>query len=226
MKYEYLFFNFLVVLVPLIYSFEKRLFFVSKWRFVCPAMLIVLSPYIIWDMIVTGEHWHFNPKYTLDFRIAKLPIGEWLFFLTIPFACIFIWEVIGTYRQDRVRLELGLARSVLGLFFPIGILIFSQGKEYTGLVLMFLSIVAVIDHQLGTNLFARTQTYIYILVIATLILIFNGYLTARPIVLYGESYKTGVLIFTIPIEDFGYGFSLILLTTIFYEKLKEGCFVQ
>ena len=147
MKYEYLIFNFLVVLVPIIYSFEKRLFFISKWRFVCPALLISLPPYITWDIIVTGKHWHFNPKYTLD-------------------------------------------------------------------------------HQLRTNLFARTQTYIYIIVIATLILLFNGYLTARPVVLYGEAYQTGVRIFTIPIEDFGYGFSLILLNTIFYEKLKEGNFAQ
>jgi len=226
MKYEYLIFNFLVVLVPIIYSFEKRLFFISKWRFVCPALLISLPPYIIWDIIVTGEHWHFNPKYTLDFQIARLPIGEWLFFLTIPFACLFIWEVIGTYRQDQIQPKLGLVRSILGLCLPIGILVFNHGKQYTGLVLIFLSTVAAIDHQLKTNLFARTQTYIYILVIATLILLFNGYLTARPVVLYGEPYQTGVLIFTIPIEDFGYGFSLILLNTIFYEKLKEGNFAQ
>jgi hypothetical protein len=41
------------------------------------------------------------------------------------------------------------------------------------------------------------------------------------VVTYGESYQIGLRIFTIPIEDFGYGISLIFLCTIVYEKLKS-----
>ena len=57
-------------------------------------------------------------------------------------------------------------------------------------------------------------------IVTGLILVFNGYLTARPIVLYGEAYQSGYRILTIPIEDFGYGFTLMLFNTLLYEKLK------
>jgi lycopene cyclase domain-containing protein len=52
-------------------------------------------------------------------------------------------------------------------------------------------------------------------------LVFNGYLTWRPVVLYGEAYQLGLRIYTIPIEDFGYGYALILLCRILYEFLKR-----
>ena len=52
-------------------------------------------------------------------------------------------------------------------------------------------------------------------------LIFNGYLTWRPVVLYSEAYQLNIRIFTIPIEDFGYGYALILLCTILYEYFNR-----
>jgi hypothetical protein len=41
------------------------------------------------------------------------------------------------------------------------------------------------------------------------------------VVLYGEAYQLGWRVGTIPIEDFGYGISLIFLVTVFYEKFKK-----
>lgn len=66
----------------------------------------------------------------------------------------------------------------------------------------------------------QPKTYIYIGIVFGLILIFNSYLTVRPVVLYGEAYQMGYRILTIPIEDFGYGFTLMLFNVGLYEKLK------
>jgi lycopene cyclase domain-containing protein len=49
------------------------------------------------------------------------------------------------------------------------------------------------------------------------ILIINGYLTWRPIVIYGEAFYLGIRVFTIPVEDFLFGFSLITLNLIIWE---------
>ena len=79
MKYEYLAFNILVIIGPVLFSFDRRVHYVSRWPVALLVSAIVMIPYIIWDVFVTGSHWWFNENYTLNVRLAGLPIGEWLF---------------------------------------------------------------------------------------------------------------------------------------------------
>src|SRR5690606_5741318 len=51
--------------------------------------------------------------------------------------------------------------------------------------------------------------------------IFNGYLTARPVVLYGRPYQIGRRIGSIPVEDFIYGLALVTFTLVIYENFKR-----
>jgi lycopene cyclase domain-containing protein len=53
-------------------------------------------------------------------------------------------------------------------------------------------------------------------------LLANGYLTWRPIVIYGEAFNLGIRLWTIPVEDFFYGFSLIGLTVILWEYFNRS----
>jgi lycopene cyclase domain-containing protein len=220
-KAEYLLLNVLIVAGPLIMSFERQIHFVDKWRYAWPAIILVAIPYLIWDALVTGAHWWFNEKYTLDFRLAGLPVEEWLFFFTVPFAALFIWEVIEFYcPHDRRLPALKRLRYALYPLQLYGLIFFMNGKEYTGLMLIFLGTAIIADRVLKTNLLLRTNFLIYLAALVGAILICNGYLTARPVVLYGEAYQLGWRVGTIPIEDFGYGISLVFLTTILYEKLQ------
>lgn len=50
--------------------------------------------------------------------------------------------------------------------------------------------------------------------------IFNGYLTWRPVVIYGREFFLGLRLGTIPLEDFLFGFSMIALTVVIWEKVK------
>ncbi|MBC8233388.1 lycopene cyclase domain-containing protein [bacterium] len=222
MKYEYLLFNIIVIAGPVVFSFDRRVYYVSRWSMALLASVIVMIPYIIWDTMVTDSHWWFNEKYTLDFRLAGLPIGEWLFFITIPFACLFIWEIIVSYLKYRVIAKFKFFRILLLFDFPIGILIYITGKEYTALVLIFLGLSAFVDLFLKTDMLLQPRTYLYLAIITFLMMIFNGYLTFRPVILYGSSYQLGFRLGTIPLEDFGYGYTLILLCTMLFEKLKGG----
>ena len=104
-----------------------------------------------------------------------------------------------------------------------GPLVFNMGKQYTGVVLFCFGIVGLADKLLSVDLLLQPKTYLYLAVVSGLILVFNGYLTARPVVLYGEVYQIGYRIFSIPVEDFGYGFTLMLLNAILYEKLRTTC---
>lgn len=220
MKFEYIIFNMLILSGPLLLSFDKRVSYVSNWPKVFVALSVPLVPFIIWDSLVTGRHWWFNEAYTTNIKILNLPPGEWLFFVSVPFACLFIWDCLGAYLPNFQVPQLNRFATVLFSGFVLGPVVFLIGKEYTGLVLFVLAIVALLDRRLDTGLFLQSKTYQFIAIIIVLTLFCNGYLTARPVVLYDPIYQLDIRIGTIPIEDFGYGIALLLLCTIFYEKLK------
>ena len=221
MKFEYLLFNFLVIVGPVISQFNRQIRHVSRWRLKLITSGIVLIPYVIWDALVTGSHWWFNKAYTLDFRLFGLPIEEWLFFITVPFGCLLVWETLPHADSWLIRLKsLRYIRVVLYAALPAGVWVFSTGKQYTGLVLFCFGLVGLMDTLLGVDLLLRPKTYLYLVVVSSLILVFNGYLTGRPVVLYGEAYQVGYRILTIPVEDFGYGFTLMLFNVMLYEKLR------
>jgi len=209
MKYEYLLLNLVIIAGPLVLSFEKKMHFVERWRFAIPAILVTALPYLIWDAAVTGRHWWFNESYTLDVRILGLPLEECLFFFTVPFAEIFIWESLrfnfDNRRVDRRR----IVPVLLYACAPIGAIIFVDGRQYTGLMLIALGAAAFLDRILQTGVLQQKLLYVSLAIAIGLILVFNGYLTARPVVLYDEQYQIGFRIGTIPLEDFGYGFSLL-----------------
>ncbi len=222
MKFEYLLFNLVVIVGPIVSHFSRQIRLVSRWRLKLLTSGIVMIPYIIWDAMVAGSHWWFNEAYTLDFRLLGLPIEEWLFFITVPFGSLLVWETL-PHAEQKIRLEsLRNIRTVLYAALPAGVWVFSMGKQYTGLVIFCFGLFGLLDTLLGVDLLLLPRTYLYLAIVLGLILIFNGYLTARPIVLYGETYQMGYRIWTIPIEDFGYGFTLMLFNTMVYEKLKNG----
>ena len=222
MKFEYLLFNFIVLIGPVVSQFNRQIRHISRWRLKLLTNGIVMIPYIIWDVLVTGSHWQFNEAYTLDFRLLGLPIEEWLFFLTVPFGCLLVWETLPHTKLSTQRKPLRHVRTVLYAALLIGIWVFSTGRQYTGLVLCCFGFVGLADTLLRTDLLLQLKTYVYLAIVSGLILVFNGYLTARPVVLYGEVYQSGYRILTIPIEDFGYGFTLVLFNAMLYEKLRTS----
>lgn len=98
MKASYLLINFLTILFPLILSFDKRVRFYEKWKYIFPGLFITGLLFLIWDYLFTVyEVWSFNPAYIMGLYILDLPLEEILFFITVPFACIFIYECLNYY---------------------------------------------------------------------------------------------------------------------------------
>ncbi len=220
MIYEYLLFNIAVVAGPLAMSFERNLRFVRKWKYAIPAVLIAAVPYWAWDIIVAGTHWTFNEAYVLPIRLAGLPVEEWMFFITVPFASLFVWEVVLHYIPDAASKKNTAVLAASGALPLAGIAALLSGIHYTGLALLSAGVVlpAALT-RLSRSASGRALRW-YAGFIAAATFVFNSYLTARPVVEYNETYITGLRLGTIPLEDFFYGAGLILLATTIYEILK------
>jgi lycopene cyclase domain-containing protein len=221
MTYEYIILNIVIISGPLILSFNRKVQYYRRWKLAFISIFTILIPFAIWDMMVTGRHWWFNENYTLPYRLAGLPPGEWLFFISVPFSVLFIWEIFDKRLGNAVNPSYkSFKYFFMALGLP-GIIFLILGKLYTGLTLLALGVTGLLDYLLRTEVLSRKKIFLFLGILMILTLIFNGYLTARPIVLYDYEYQLDWQIFTIPIEDFGYGLALILLNTIFFEKLKR-----
>jgi lycopene cyclase domain-containing protein len=199
----------------------RSFWFYDRLPRVIPAIILPAIPFIAWDALVTGAHWHFNPEYVLGIYWFGLPLEEWLFFVTVPFACLFTWQMLLKFLPQR---NIALPQSIHWIFAAIlaaGLTFFYLGLQYTGLAISSFAAALLITRLSGSKLLADRRFYIFMAMVAVFTLIFNGYLTARPVVLYGEQYQLGVRIITIPLEDFFYGFALVILNVTIFEKLKS-----
>jgi lycopene cyclase domain-containing protein len=89
--------------------------------------------------------------------------------------------------------------------------------EYTILASVSVILVIITDLVLGTRLILNKKFWVFWGVMFILMFIINGYLTWRPIVIYGDKFYLHVRLFTIPVEDFLFGFSLITSNIIIWE---------
>ena len=83
------------VFFPLVFSFYPPLKFWRNSRALALTIILLVVIFGSWDMFAVWRgHWYFNPRGIYGFKIINLPVEEWLFFVIIPFCCIFTWEAI------------------------------------------------------------------------------------------------------------------------------------
>ncbi len=223
MKYTYLLINFFSLLVPFILSFESRIAYYKKWKYLFPAITATAIFFIVWDVIFTANGvWGFNPKFVTGISIINLPLEEILFFFCIPYSSIFAYEALGLnekFKMQNVKLITGLL-----LFTCIASAVLFHDKAYTFYTCLFLGIflalqlILIKGNYLGRFYFA----YMIILIPFTIV---NGLLTGtwigEPVVWYNNDENLAVRFLTIPVEDVFYGMLMLLMSISIYEALKQ-----
>ncbi len=211
--------------VPLAYSFEKQLRFISRLKYLLPAIVFSGAIFIIWDLRFEELGiWHFNPEYVLGIYILNLPVEEWLFFFVVPYSCVFIYEVVKLKMSRFERPNLFIAVSLVLLAGFALLAYFAREKLYTFFNFFLLTIY--FGYTVFRNRFKQHYTKFFLTYLISLIpfLIVNGFLTALPVVEYNNAHNLGIRVFTIPVEDFGYFFLLLLMNLTIYEYLKNSSF--
>lgn len=80
---------------PLLLSFYPPLKFWRNSKALILTLSILVIVFGVWDVFAAWRgHWYFNPKGIIGIKIINLPVEEWLFFIIIPFCCIFTWEAL------------------------------------------------------------------------------------------------------------------------------------
>lgn len=196
-------------------SFDKRVHYYTSWKRLFPAIILVSIPFILWDMIFTEwKVWGFNEAYHQEFTIFGLPIEELLFFLTIPFSSIFIYQCLQYYfPRDILKsadkfISLGLG----GLLIIVGLLYWY--RIYTSTTFL-LTGGFVIAHYLYFQNTYRTKFYLSYLITWLPFLIVDGVLTGgyseQPVVIYHPEEFLNLRITSVPFEDSIYGLLLLML---------------
>lgn len=216
----YLLINILIILFPLVLSFDKNLRFYKKVKYVLASILIVSPAYIIWDIIATDRgDWAFSKNHLLGIYIFNLPLEEILFFITVPYSCIFIYETIRFYLRDK---EYSVTKNILSI--PVIILILLalvfNKYTYTFTVLLFTAAFFLLAILINYSLLNSKVFWISILICFIPFFIVNYYLTSIPVVTYNDLAFSAVRVITIPLEDFLYSFSMVALWILFYEFFR------
>jgi lycopene cyclase domain len=84
--------------VPFIFSFHPKVNYFPNFKKLIISLPLTSLPFIVWDVIFTSiQVWGFNEEYHSSIYIYNLPLEEVLFFIFIPFCCMYTYHVIEKY---------------------------------------------------------------------------------------------------------------------------------
>jgi lycopene cyclase domain-containing protein len=202
---------------PLSRAFEPRIRYIQYWKSLLVATLAVYALFIPWDVFFTAQgHWGFTDRYVLGWKPLGLPIEEWLFFVVVPFACFFIYEVLNLFfpwtdkgqKWPRVVTWIVIGFSAFGAAFW-------ADRAYPAATFFLLALALALGLRyrvtwLGPFLRAWGVSLVPFFMV-------NGVLTGtgleEPIVWYNNEENSGIRLGTIPFEDAFYGMLMVFIYT-------------
>lgn len=224
-NYTYLLIDLFSISVPLLVSFHPRSGLYKHWYALFPAILITAVFFLLWDSWFTSMGvWGFNPTYITGMRIGNMPIEEILFFICIPYPCVFTFDcLIRVIPEDVLSKNLAvISYALIGLCVIVATVY--HDNYYTASAFGLLAVLLFAAYYIKVPWLGRFYVIYAILLIPFLIV--NGLLTgtglAAPVVWYNADHIIGPRILTIPIEDVFYGMGLLFINTWIYQRLRKS----
>ncbi len=221
--FTYLIINIACIFIPLVASFYPRHAFVKEWRYFLPANLVVAVLFLVGDYYFTQMGiWGFNADYLIGVYVLNLPLEEVLFFIAIPYACVFTYfamrYLVKKNPLSSFQSSITITLAVIFLLTAIGF----YDRWYTSLTAALAGLYLVVAFYKMRDL---SYVYLSYFIILPFFFISNGILTGSfidaPIVWYNNAENLGLRMGTIPVEDSVYGFLLVLMNIDLYEWLKK-----
>jgi len=218
---RYLIIDLLVLAVPLLFSFWGRVKYYRRVPFILAAFAGAGLPFLAWDVWATARgDWGFNPRYLVGMTFLGLPIEEILFFLMIPYSCLFIYEnLICHFPDRRFRFPAVLNGAAVTGCLVLALIYWQQNYTRTVLLVcgLFFLITIFFDHEMLESMLF----WVYMAITYFPFFLVNYLLTSPPIVWYDPKAIWGLRATTIPLEDFIYSFSMLAFYTLVYRVFRK-----
>lgn len=221
MPLTYLLINVFIIAAPLAFTWDKRIDYHRRLPAVAFSIGVVGTCYLIWDAIVTARgEWSFNGKYLTGVQLGNIPIEEALFFITVPYSCLFIYEaLLYAAKNGSAKLPTPVVIAAITLLLAASAALRHQG--YTSKALascaLFLAVAAFFDRAL-----LHSKLYwLWLAICYAPFLLVNSVLTALPVVEYNPAAIFGFRIFTIPVEDFFYNYAMLSFYLLVYRMRRK-----
>lgn len=223
-KYLYFAINVFTIFIPLIRSFEPKIAFYKRFKALGLGLLITTVFFLIWDIIFTHIGvWGFNPMYLMGIWLFGLPLEEYLFFITVPYACVFIYRTLNYFVKEDLfaKVKNHISNYLIGFSGAMAIIFYDRLYTLTTFLLLGL-FVAYLHYRVKPNWLGRF--YLSYAIALVPFFVVNGILTGswidEQVVWYNDLENAGLRLGTIPFEDAFYGLLLVLMNVFFYEKFS------
>ncbi len=211
-----------ILILSVILSLNKQVQFYRKLKYLFPAIIFSGAIFILWDIRFTQvKIWSFNPEFISGITLLDLPLGEWLFFLAVPYFSMFIYEYVKIRFKNFEHPNPFLTASLI-LLVIFGLTAWLTREKMFSFFTFFL-LAIYFGYTIFRNRFKTNYTKFYLAYGISLIpfLIIRIIETELPILIYNSAHTVGSRIFNVPIENLGYFFLMLLMNATIFEYLKE-----
>ncbi len=225
LHYTYLAVDFFAVIICFIFSFHTKIRFDKLFTAFIKTALIVGIPFCIWDIWFAQKAvWWFNDTYILGIRFWGLPLEEYLFFICIPFSCLFTYVCLTKFfGGEWLNAFNNILVFILAILCSVILLLYHH-KLYTAFTAAVLLGSLLYLHFVAKAEWLGQATVVYIILMLGFFPV-NGILTGTglkaPIVNYNPKELLNIRLLTIPVEDFFYGYANFLLNLYFFKLFSK-----
>lgn len=224
----YLLIESIIFAIPMYLALRKPGVWKGQRTAIAAAIGIPGIFFIVLDMIfINAKIWGFTPDYLLGAYLINLPIEELFYFIAVPLAFLFLYELMRRqifHKKWCVPVDEGmLGIGVLGCI----LLASSPDRPYSGVVGLGTVILTVFH----VYVLKSRYNLVFILTFALIMVpffMFNDMLThgistisSHPIVWYADWGKSAMYIHSIPLENLFYIFILLLSNVTMYENYRK-----
>ncbi|WP_321370308.1 lycopene cyclase domain-containing protein [uncultured Draconibacterium sp.] len=221
-KLSYLLLLLIYLVIPVALSFQKKVRFVFRLKYILPAVVFAGAIFVMWDIrFVQMGIWSFNPDYLSGIELLRLPVEEWLSFIVIPLSSIYIYEWLKVRFEDFEKPNVFLIISLV-LLLITGVLAYIFRTRMFSFFTFFLSAI-YLGYTVFRNRFKKYYTKFYLALFISLIpfLIVSALLNSMPVIIYDAAHIIGITLAGVPVERIGYLFLLLLINVTIYEYLNN-----
>lgn len=225
LQYTYLAINFFTVIICFLFSFHPKIKFHRHFGAFILASFLVALFFIAWDVWFTNSGvWWFNDRYLIGIRLFGLPIEELMFFICIPFSCLFTYFCLDKFFKLDWKEKTEKLYVIASIVILLALSLYFKEKIYPFVTFLTTAISLFVLYFILKVRWIGKASLIYLILMPGFLSV-NGILTGTgldsPIVNYNPHEIIGFRIFTIPIEDSIYGYEMILWNLFFFKLFKR-----